>query len=304
VQGRSDNDIAQKRDLIARVRTEFPKLSFSRTRLVAGGDDHAVLVLDRKFVFRFPRTSLYRRSFAEELKLLAVLRNKSPVRVPVYTYLSAARDFGGYRLIPGREMTAGRFARLTAPQKRKAVAVVASFLTTLHDLDPGVLPPRRAQEPWSGDALQQYKRRYWKKRRQLIARIADRDALQQIDAFYDAFLRACSTVPSRRVIHGDLSDEHMLLERGAISGIIDFGDAAVGDPAYDLCFFWAYGEGVVRALFEQYRFHEDGALFERSHWHYCRYMIDRLFYAVRENKRREATAAVKVLRRHLPQRLS
>jgi aminoglycoside 2''-phosphotransferase len=293
-------------DLLRRIRTEFPRLSFSRARLIEAGDDHAVLVLDRKWVFRFPRNAVYRKAFAEELRLLAALQGRTTVRIPVYSYLSRAGDFGGYRLIPGREMTTGRFARLSAAQKNKAIGMLARFLATLHRLDPHVLPARRAREPWSGDALPQYQHRYRKARRQVIARFAPRDALKQIDGFYDPFVQACGNVPSRRVIHGDISDEHILLdgERGAISGVIDFGDAAVGDPAYDLCFFWAYGDAVARALYAQYGLHDDPRLFGRSRWHYGRYMIDRLFYALRENDGRDAAAALKALRRHLPELLS
>ena len=38
------------------------------------------------------------------------------------------------------------------------------------------------------------------------------------------------------LIHGDFSSEHVLLDLAEkkVTGIIDFGDAAIGDPAYDL----------------------------------------------------------------------
>lgn len=37
------------------------------------------------------------------------------------------------------------------------------------------------------------------------------------------------------LIHGDLSPDHILFDRekGVVTGIIDFGDMHIGDPAYD-----------------------------------------------------------------------
>jgi aminoglycoside phosphotransferase (APT) family kinase protein len=36
------------------------------------------------------------------------------------------------------------------------------------------------------------------------------------------------------VVHGDLSAEHVLVHRGRVLGVIDWGDARAGDPAKDL----------------------------------------------------------------------
>ncbi len=36
------------------------------------------------------------------------------------------------------------------------------------------------------------------------------------------------------VIHGDLTPDHVFYEQHRVSGLIDFGDCGIGDPAYDL----------------------------------------------------------------------
>jgi aminoglycoside phosphotransferase (APT) family kinase protein len=38
--------------------------------------------------------------------------------------------------------------------------------------------------------------------------------------------------------HGDLHIRHVLVERGAITGVIDWGDICLGDPAIDLVLVW------------------------------------------------------------------
>ena len=51
----------------------------------------------------------------------------------------------------------------------------------------------------------------------------------------EAALAARAPAPPRRraLIHGDLGAEHVFVDDGRISGVIDWGDAAIGDPALD-----------------------------------------------------------------------
>ncbi|MEU6425595.1 phosphotransferase [Microbispora sp. NPDC046973] len=52
-----------------------------------------------------------------------------------------------------------------------------------------------------------------------------------------ALLAAVVASPAGALVHGDLGPEHVLARDGTVSGVIDFGDAHVGDPALDLA--WA-----------------------------------------------------------------
>jgi aminoglycoside 2''-phosphotransferase len=68
-----------------------------------------------------------------------------------------------------------------------------------------------------------------------------------------------------RVVHGDLWPEHVLLDRaaGRLSGIIDFGQAGLGDPAGDLGnLLQVYGETFVRRMLPAYP--EAGRLLPRA----------------------------------------
>ncbi|UOY93334.1 aminoglycoside phosphotransferase family protein [Ectobacillus sp. JY-23] len=55
------------------------------------------------------------------------------------------------------------------------------------------------------------------------------------------------------LIHGDLSYTHILYQ-DTISGIIDFGDACIGDPAYEFYRLYEdYGEEFVRLVYLYYK---------------------------------------------------
>ena len=53
------------------------------------------------------------------------------------------------------------------------------------------------------------------------------------------------------LLHGDLSPDHVLFDRShqRQSGVIDFSDLTIGDPAWDLLYLYAdYGVDFVRRL--------------------------------------------------------
>lgn len=59
------------------------------------------------------------------------------------------------------------------------------------------------------------------------------------------------------ILHGDIEPAHLFHENGKLSGIIDFGDAKLGDPLYDFVavrLSLAGDEAHLQALFEGYGF--------------------------------------------------
>jgi aminoglycoside phosphotransferase (APT) family kinase protein len=50
-------------------------------------------------------------------------------------------------------------------------------------------------------------------------------------------------------IHGDLHPGNVLVDRGRVSAVIDFGDLTGGDPAMDLSAAWMFFPASVRPVF-------------------------------------------------------
>ena len=119
---------------VARIAAAFPDLAFSRAVLIDRGADHAVVVLDDAWVFRFPRSAAYAATFPIELKLLRALRSRTPLAIPDYLRVAPRQAFGGYPLIVGRELTAPMFASLSRAAQETLLADLAAFMTALHDL--------------------------------------------------------------------------------------------------------------------------------------------------------------------------
>lgn len=52
-------------------------------------------------------------------------------------------------------------------------------------------------------------------------------------------------------IHGDISVGNLLVNKGKLVAVIDFGQLAVGDPACDLAMYWTFLSGQSREIFRE-----------------------------------------------------
>ena len=97
---------------------------------------------------------------------------------------------------------------------------------------------------WRGDHISVYSQGFVKQLTELAEIIDMGYAL----ALWD---KACTTkwIHLPVWIHGDFAIGNMLMERGKLSAIIDFGGAAVGDPACDLVIAWTYLSGKACKIF-------------------------------------------------------
>ena len=102
------------------------------------------------------------------------------------------------------------------------------------------------------------------------------------DRFYAAFPAAVAT-RRRAVIHRDFSEDHILLDpvEGRLAGVIDFTDAALGDPAFDFSCLWAYGRWAPAEAARSYRADADTpGLLSRALWWFTRYRLDQVWWSV------------------------
>lgn len=64
-------------------------------------------------------------------------------------------------------------------------------------------------------------------------------------------------------VHGDLSPGNLLTQNGRLSGVIDFGNLGIGDPACDLIVAWNFLPRTVRDAFRK-KLKVDDATWERG----------------------------------------
>jgi aminoglycoside phosphotransferase (APT) family kinase protein len=179
---------------------------------VDAGWDYKVLIVDDAWVMRWPRHRLAVEEIDHEVELLPVLAPLLPVEVPRFEYVSREPWLVAYRLIRGQPLVA------EDPEG------VRTFLDALHAVVVDSVPAPRP------DWLEEYRAQADEFRR-VVLPLLDPDERPHGEALLAEVETLTDFHPA--VTHSDLGPEHLLVNDGKLVGVIDWGDARIGDPAID-----------------------------------------------------------------------
>jgi aminoglycoside phosphotransferase (APT) family kinase protein len=176
------------------------------------GWDYKVLILDDSWVVRWPRHPLAVEEIAHEVALLPVLGPLLPVEVPQFEYVSRQPWLVVYRLIRGN------------PLVDEDAEGVRAFLDALHAVEVDDVPAPRP------DWLETYRQQAAEFRRAVLP-LLDPDERSRGEALLAEVETLTGFQPA--LTHSDLGPSHLLARDGRLVGVIDWGDARIGDPAID-----------------------------------------------------------------------
>jgi aminoglycoside phosphotransferase (APT) family kinase protein len=199
---------ADRQELIADALGHTPRTIVE----IDEGYDFEVAIVDDEWVFRFPRRAGVEEPLRVEIELLPAIASALPVSVPSFEHVSLDPLFVGYRLIRGH------------PLVDDDPDGVRAFLEALHALDPSGLPVDRPdwRETYR-DQCAEFER--------LVFPALDKDMRAKATRFFSDVETLVDFEPA--FLHADLGPEHLLVREGRLAGVIDWGDARVGDPALD-----------------------------------------------------------------------
>jgi aminoglycoside phosphotransferase (APT) family kinase protein len=224
--------VTSEGDARARITQRFPDVRARTIRRMPhvgwGGDSDAFLVDDR-WIFRFPRYDETRAQLAMEERLLPRLAPVLPLAIPRFTHVArgpAGRpEFAGYEVIHGE------------PGGRPPAAEIAAFIAALH-----AFPVDDAAACGVAPALRE------PVREEILALLAAGE--RRWVAALEARLRSLDHEP--HLAHGDLSTDHILCDGGRPTGVIDWSDASIFDPASDLVWCCDFGIDYLDTVLEHY----------------------------------------------------
>ena len=262
---------------LRRIKEEFPEIAWNTYRHLTHGWDHAVLILDDALVFRAPKAPTSSSDVENEAGLLRHLERKLEVGIPRYIYQAADGSFGGYRLLPGRELDAGTFRKLSAEESETIAGQLAAFLTSMHETPRSVA--RRHQVP-EVNAANDYEDLVRDTEALVFPHLARRDMLA-IETFLAELAAELEQGRPTGLLHGDLSGEHILWDAGKRQvNIIDFSDRMLGDPAIDFSGLLAYGQGFAERVFEEYGGPTDERMFQRARLCFKRTALETMVHSL------------------------
>ena len=218
------------------IRAAFPKLGARIVEPLGIGWDNAAFLIDGAYVFRFPRRRICAKLIEREVALLPSIAPHLPVAISAPSFVGPPSAeypyvFAGYPRIEGETAC----SVLLSDEARAELAVpLALFLRALHAIDTHPLVVIGVPDDEIG-RLDGEKRAHMTRERLRALNPESVPGGDGLLAWLEAHPPSALSHHARRLVHGDLYARHLMLASGArLTGVIDWGDVHLGDPAIDI----------------------------------------------------------------------
>jgi aminoglycoside phosphotransferase (APT) family kinase protein len=227
------------------IAAQFPRWADLPIRPVEfGGWDNRTFHLGDHMMVRLPSAAKYAQQAEKEHRWLPKLAPLLPLPIPVPLAMGVPADvypwhWSVYRWLEGENAAIERIADL-----RRFAVTLAQFLVALQRIDAVGGPLPGPHNFFRGGPLTVYDGEV----RQAIAVLDGKIDAGAAIAVWKAAL-AATRRSSPVWFHGDVSAGNLLIKKGRLSAVIDFGCSGVGDPACDLSITWTFFQGEGREAF-------------------------------------------------------
>lgn len=237
-------DASLARRLLAAQFPEWADLRIERVR--SAGTDHAIYRLGEDMVVRLPRISGAVGQAEKERRWLSKLAPHLPLAIPAPLAKGAPGEGYPFPWSVHRWLEGKSAAEERLDDPRHTAVELARFVTDLRRIDP-TDGPLAAEHGLRGVPLSTRDA----PTREAIAALRGGISADAATAAWEAALQATEWDGPPVWFHGDLLPGNLLVERGSLSAVIDFGGLGVGDPACDLMVAWSLFSGESRDIFRK-----------------------------------------------------
>ncbi|MGE6486894.1 phosphotransferase family protein [Paenisporosarcina sp. NPDC076898] len=271
---------------IERIQQVYPELIIDQCAQNENGQNNDVLVVNESLVFRFPKYEKGIEQLSRETKILEAIHNRMKLPTPYPLYQSfepkeVGMVFTGYHLIEGTPLWKQDFLKIEEEETVRQLATqLVSFLLELHatPLDSiSGLGKKQMKTP------QEEMGELYKNIQTKLYSFMRKDAQDQVTHRFESFLNDDLQV-TPTLIHGDFGGSNILWNpvESRILGIIDFGGAGIGDPAYDLAgILSSYGEDFFNRCIALYPNGKEIA--QRVHFYRSTFALQEALHGVDNN---------------------
>jgi aminoglycoside 2''-phosphotransferase len=216
------------------------------------GQNSDVLVVNGEFIFRFPKYPHVLERLRTETAILNGIEDHVTLETPNPEFINleaqgVGQAFVGYRMIHGEPLWRQTFQTIRDAERLDALAMqLAGFLKELHAVP---VDKAIACELPVSDTYDECADIYTRIREKLFSYMRP-DAAEWVARHFETFLKDASNFEYEPVLkHSDFGPSNILFDKQTqtITGIIDFGSSALGDPAYDFAgLLSGYGESFLQ----------------------------------------------------------
>lgn len=244
------------------ISAQFPQwAALPLKRVPSTGTDNAMFRIGEELAVRLPRRQASMEQVEKEHRWLPRLA-PLPLEIPVPVALGEPSAEYPWRWSIYRWLVGENAAVAHLTDERAAAVAIAHFICALRAVDTSGGPLPGSHNFGRGVPLLQRDR--W-----VRTSIASLDGEIDAAAVRAAWQEALDAPPWSGPpvwIHGDLQPSNLLVRDGHITGVIDFGGLAVGDPACDLMLAWNFFTSDARAAFKSALLPDDAAWARGRGW--------------------------------------
>ena len=268
----------------------FPELLVSSIKFLGSGWDFNCFEINAEFIFRFPRRDKYNSLFNKELEVMKLLSDSLPILSPDYSFISHSskvfpNTIGGYKKIEGApiiEIPPSQYATIANAK------TMGDFLTTLHSLNTLKKIENLSIFEERSEVTKDF-RDETKKNLEEMKGMIPISVWNKFNILFEKYKGITPFLGKKVLTHNDLGVEHIICggAENKITGIIDWTDMAIGDPAADFACIWASNRKFYHMVVENYSGHVDKDFEKRVEQKAIYTLIgDSLFgYSINDQKR-------------------
>jgi len=265
------------------IRGHLSDFTDSQIRFLSEGWESRVFEVDEKWIFRFPKRPEVFEDLERENWLLRLLSERLEVAIPRFEFFQkpskeALHGFVGYSKIIGTSLHRVEDQDLEIHSLCKRLG---DFLNLLHGTPKEqVTGPKPAL--LGGREIKSIRIRV-AEAMEAMKQCAPISLLTQVA---EAMSSLCEELEpyagSGHLVHNDLYCQHILVDvDGRLSGVIDWGDVAWGDPAVDFAGLYAwFGEAFAEDLLNYYHHPRDKQFMNRVKFYALAFGVFSLYYGL------------------------
>lgn len=219
---------------------------------VEHGSENVVALVNKQFVFRFPRSERKARRIAYETALLQRAKGRiTAVQIPELVEVHTRPLYLVAKYIPGEHLGAEDIKDLDESDQQAIGRTVAEFIHQFNQAISG-LEVRRLrvesavellEEPWVA-----YFQRVFEHNR-----LPNEKLKPIINQYYSLWKEYARQEHNNYAIHDDLHPSNLLFHNGKLVGIVDFGDVNAGSIESELRWLYLMGDIVLRSAVDHYQ---------------------------------------------------
>ncbi|MDP7977886.1 phosphotransferase family protein [Bacillus sp. WLY-B-L8] len=275
----------------------YPNLDVQTAYVNDIGQNNDVLIVNENIVFRFPKYEEGIAKLIAETKLLEKIQNYVSLSIPCPSYqhfqpMEPGKVFSDYNIINGEPFWNTTFLQLYEEEQSTGAAQLANFLKELHSIP--VLEISPLLKGNTADIYSEIENLYFQLKEKLFSYMKE-SARQDVSQSFEAYLSDDSHFTFQPcLIHGDFGMTNILYDgkEKRISGIIDFGGAGIGDPAYDFAgLLSSYGSHFLEGFSSLYPNFDQ--VMDRMNFYRSTFALQEALFGLRNNDRKAFEQGIK-----------